>query len=381
MKKVGILVNSIGYGGNERSSVNIAKAISKQYDVSIIIQEDCGNHYGYGGRVINMNTPCADSTVGKVINSIRRIIRLRRIVREEQIDTLFIILPVSNPINYLKFRCKKIVSCRDCGDLMKRTEKYIEMTEKSDLIVCNSVEQTEYLIHKASHLADKAVSIYNILDIDKVLLLKEEPIEDDIKHFMEGCKCIISSGRFAKAKGWNNLLKAFKVLSQRQDNIRLILIGDGELKDKIKALIEELGIAEKVLLPGFQENPFKYISKADIFVLSSFYEGFPNTLVEAMACEKPVIATDCPSGPAEILQGTVNSEYKVTEYGVLVRNFQENKSTWQPNDIREEHVAFANVMDMLLNNSDLSDKMTKKAIERVHDFTAAKILSDWEKVL
>lgn len=381
MKKVGILVNSIGYGGNERSSVNIAKAISKQYDVSIIIQEDCGNHYGYGGRVINMNTPCADSTVGKVINSIRRIIRLRRIIREEQIDTLFIILPVSNPINYLKFRCKKIVSCRDCGDLMKRTEKYIKMTEKSDLLVCNSVEQTEYIIRKAPHLADKVVSIYNILDIDKVLLLKEEPIEDDIKHFMEGCKCIISSGRFAKAKGWNNLLKAFKVLSQRKDNIRLILIGDGELKNQIITLIEELGIIEKVLLPGFQDNPFKYISKADVFVLSSFYEGFPNTLVEAMACEKPVIATDCPSGPAEILQGTVMSDYTVTEYGVLVRSFKEDESTWQPNDIREEHVTFANVMEMLLKNAELSNKMTKKAIERVYDFSARKIISDWEKVL
>lgn len=381
MKKIGIIVNSIGYGGNERSAVNIAKAISKQYDVSIIIQEDCGNHYGYEGYVINMNVPCADSIIGKVINTFRRILRLKKIIKKEQIDTLFIILPVSNLINYLKFGCKKIVSCRDCGDLMKRTEKYIKMAEKSDLIVCNSVEQAEYLTKKATYLSGKIVSIYNILDIDKVQLLKEEPLDEDTKHFMTGCKCIISSGRFVKAKGWNNLIKSFSILSQRDDNVRLILIGDGELREEIVTLIDRLGLAEKVLLPGFQENPFKFISKADVFVLPSFYEGFPNTLVEAMACGKPVIATNCPSGPSEILQGSINDKNIITDYGILVKSFRESESSWQPNDIREDHVEFANVIDSLINNKELSKRISEKASERVEDFTANRIISDWCKIL
>ena len=164
MKKVGILVNSIGYGGNERSAVNVATAISKEYDVTIIIQENCGNHYGYGGKIINLNTPCAKSKMGKVINSLKRIVKLKRIIKEEHLESLFIILPISNPINYLRFGCKKIVSCRDCGDLIRRTNKYISMTKKSDLIVCNSEYQADYLVKQDSALISKTSVIYNIID-------------------------------------------------------------------------------------------------------------------------------------------------------------------------------------------------------------------------
>jgi len=377
MKKVGILVNSIGYGGNERSAVNIATALKNFCDVFIIIQEDRGNHYRYEGKVINLNTPCADTLVGKAFNALRRIRQLKRVQKKYRFDTLFIILPISNPINYLKLKCKKIVSCRDCGDLIRNTNRYIKMTKNSDSIVCNSFYQAEYLSNSAPFLKNKVKVIYNILDIDKIQRLKEEPLEDSVKAFIQKRKFIVSSGRFADAKGLNNLLKSFSLLVKKDDNIRLVMIGDGELKEKITNLIHGLDLEEKVLLLGFQDNPFKFIAHSDAFVLPSFYEGFPNTLVEAMACGTPVISTDCLSGPAEILCGNADDRYQVTDYGILVSDFAQKESNWDPADIRPEHQDFAEAIETILFDHELAVNLSQNAIRRIDAFKADKIIADW----
>ena len=380
MKKVGILVNSIGFGGNERSAVNIAKAIAGHMDVSVIIQEDRGNHYGYQGRVIDLKTPCANSVPGKAANAVRRVLRLGGVIRREKFDALLIILPVTNPINYMRLGCRKIVSCRDCGDLMKRTDKYIRMTERSERIVCNSQYQAEYLAQAAPHLKGRVSVVYNILDIDKVVHLKDEALDPATEKFVEGHRFIACTSRFAKAKGLNNMLKAFSLLAKRDGSLRLVLVGDGERRNDIEKLIGELGLKDKVILPGFQDNPFRYMAKADVYVLPSFYEGFPNTLIEAMATGTPVIATDCPSGPAEILCGKAEHGYTVTEFGVLAQAFSEEQSTWDGNDIREEHVSLADAIEKLLNDQALGKALAEKARTRVNAFTAEAIAAEWARI-
>lgn len=382
MRKIGILVNSIGYGGNERSAVNIATTLKDEYDVTIITQEDGGNQYDYGGRVVCLDTPCAKSRFRKVLNAIRRIIRLKEIIAKHRIETLLIILPTSNPINYIKFKgCKKIVSCRDCGDLIKNTNKYIKMTERSDLMVCNSIEQAEYLTNANNNLKSKIITIYNIVNIHQVHLLANEKPDPTIYKFMEGHKCIISTSRFAKAKGLNNLIKAFSILARKDDNYRLIMIGDGEQRTRIVNLINDLELTKKVLLPGFQSNPFRYISLADVYVLPSFFEGFPNTLVEAMTCGTPVIATDCPSGPAEILCGKAGPKFEITEYGVLVRSFSEETSTWTSTDITEDHINLAQAVEKTITDSNLRINVIENSRKRVECFSNKAILGKWAEIL
>jgi glycosyltransferase involved in cell wall biosynthesis len=98
------------------------------------------------------------------------------------------------------------------------------------------------------------------------------------------------------------LLRAFaRVRSARP--ARLVILGEGSQLRALQSLASELGIGDDVLFPGFVSNPFAYMARARAFVLSSAWEGFGNVLVEAMACGCPVISTDCPSGPAEILEG------------------------------------------------------------------------------
>lgn len=114
---------------------------------------------------------------------------------------------------------------------------------------------------------------------------------------------VVTCCRLNAQKDFETLLQAFAGLSTPA---RLVIVGDGELRPAIEARIHALGLEERVLLAGHQANPFPWMARADVFVLSSFFEGFGNVLVEAMALGVPVVASDCPSGPGEIIEHGVN---------------------------------------------------------------------------
>ncbi|HWA31420.1 MAG TPA: glycosyltransferase [Rhizomicrobium sp.] len=120
---------------------------------------------------------------------------------------------------------------------------------------------------------------------------------------------ILAVGRLHRQKGFDVLLEAFAI-ARAQIDCRLVILGEGPERPALMAAAEKLGLAYDIDMPGFVENPFALMARAGVFVLSSRWEGFPNALVEAMACGAPVVATDCPSGPREILDGC--------QYGALV---------------------------------------------------------------
>lgn len=113
---------------------------------------------------------------------------------------------------------------------------------------------------------------------------------------------VLSVGRLTYQKDYPTLLHAFSVV-RKDHNIKLVILGEGEKRDELETLANELGIIDHIWLPGFVSNPFPYFRKASVFVLSSKWEGLPNVLIQAMACGSPVIASDCPTGPSDILKG------------------------------------------------------------------------------
>ena len=112
---------------------------------------------------------------------------------------------------------------------------------------------------------------------------------------------ILGVGRLTQAKDFPTLIRAF-ALVRKKHPARLMILGEGEERSKLETLVQELGLEKEVSLPGFVDNPYKYMKRAAVFVLSSKWEGFGNVLVEAMALGTPVVSTNCPSGPAEILE-------------------------------------------------------------------------------
>ena len=147
-------------------------------------------------------------------------------------------------------------------------------------------------------------TVYNPVVDSELAKKAEAPI--DHPWFKPGAPpVIIAVGRLAEQKDFPTLLQAFaQVRAQRQ--ARLLILGEGRMRRELTALGHALGIAEDLSLHGFTSNPFAYMARAAVFVLSSAYEGLPVVLIEALACGCPVVSTDCPSGPAEILE---NGQY------------------------------------------------------------------------
>ena len=110
----------------------------------------------------------------------------------------------------------------------------------------------------------------------------------------------LAAGRLCPQKDYPTLIRAFATLAETRP-LRLLILGDGPDRADLESLIRQLGLADRVALPGFAENPFSAMARAGVFVLSSAWEGLPGVLIQAMACGTPVVATDCPSGPREVL--------------------------------------------------------------------------------
>jgi glycosyltransferase involved in cell wall biosynthesis len=112
---------------------------------------------------------------------------------------------------------------------------------------------------------------------------------------------ILGVGRLTRQKDFPTLIRAFARL-RRARPARLLILGEGELRPALEELVADLELTDHVRMPGFTDNPFAYMRQSALFALSSAWEGLPTVLIEAMACGTPVVTTDCPSGPAEILE-------------------------------------------------------------------------------
>ena len=102
-------------------------------------------------------------------------------------------------------------------------------------------------------------------------------------------------------KDFKTLIQAFALLRKKR-KVRLIILGEGDEREALENMIAKLGLTNDIALPGFVDNPMSYMQHAAVFVLSSLFEGLPTVLLEAMCCDTPVVSTDCPNGPAEILE-------------------------------------------------------------------------------
>jgi GalNAc-alpha-(1->4)-GalNAc-alpha-(1->3)-diNAcBac-PP-undecaprenol alpha-1,4-N-acetyl-D-galactosaminyltransferase len=172
-------------------------------------------------------------------------------------------------------------------------------------------------------------------------------------------RLVMSLGRFSREKGYDLLIKAFALIAQGHLKWDLVIIGDGPERDKLLRLAAELDMGKRVHFPGRLENPENLLCQADIFVLPSRYEGFPNALMEAMACGVAVISFDCPSGPREIIREGID--------GLLVTS--------------EDVKALAAAMTRLMADEGLRKRLAAKAAEVKERFSLEKVGSRWETLL
>jgi glycosyltransferase involved in cell wall biosynthesis len=149
--------------------------------------------------------------------------------------------------------------------------------------------------------ANRITTVYNPVDLADIERLGRERVEHPW-FAGGGAPVILAVGKLKRQKDFPTLLRALRIVRATRP-ARLVILGEGEERRRLQKLALSLGIADDVALPGFIDNPFPWMTGASVFVLSSAWEGFSNVLLEALACGCPVVSTDCPSGPAEILAG------------------------------------------------------------------------------
>ena len=170
----------------------------------------------------------------------------------------------------------------------------------ADRVVAVSTGVAEDFVKATGLAPDRVMVIYN--GVIGTEFGHKSAAHLDHPWFAQGTPVIVAAGRFVHQKDFATLIKAFSLV-RKQRAVRLVLLGDGPLREELKALAHSLGVAEHIDMPGFCSNPFPYMRAAAMVVLSSRYEGFAMVLAEALACGAPVVSTDCPYGPAEILEG------------------------------------------------------------------------------
>ena len=218
-------------------------------------------------------------------------------------------------------------------------------------IICQSDDMKNDLLQNFNIKKEKIIKINNPVDFDFIntkLIQSETPNDFDIT-----CKNIVAIGNLSSRKGFDNLLKVFHHL--KFEKIKLHILGDGRDKDELKQIKKELDL-KNVIFHGRQENPYPYLKFADLFILSSRYEGFPNVLLEAGACGTFALANDCPGGIREIIQPGINGE---------IANI-------------EDFEGFANKIKELLNQNHNAEKIRNSIESR---FSKDIILKKYEEVL
>lgn len=296
-------------------------------------------------------------------------LKLKKYIKENDIDTVMSFLYRPNYVNILAkifgSNQKSIINIRSTTSRYKN-EGFLgkvnlflinSLFDKADLIISNS-KGVDGDLKSIMTITTNTKVIYNPVDLEYINS-KKDICEDVDFEFKKNEKYIISVGRLIPLKRNIDLIKAFFELQKNDNRLQLIFLGDGILKDDLMNECIKLGIKEKVHFLGNVKNPFYYLNNSDLFVLNSEIEGFPNVLVEAMACGVPVISSDCKSGPREILEDE--------KYGLL----------YPVGDID----ALKRKMKSYLYEDIDREIIKRENLKRIEDFSVDKIMNQFKKVL
>jgi glycosyltransferase involved in cell wall biosynthesis len=412
-KKVMFIIPHLGSGGAERVVANLCNGLA-DYERIVLIFENIIKH-NVDARVISINSPASQSLFKKLLNFPIRYLKIRKLKEEVKPDFVVSLLEPANLFNVLtklsnqktilSFRSNYTATLQEDPFFGKGIARIIlkivytlafkTIYNRADLMVAISRDVAEDLIKNYGINSDKIKVIYNPYPIDETRQLAEELLEAYEQIFKH--PVLITAARLTKQKGQWYLLRIFKALKEKHKDLKLVILGEGELKDYLVKLSEELGLKTyfwdrdelsgsfDVYFLGFQKNPFKFIARSKLFVFPSLWEGFPNALVESMACGVCVVSSDCRSGPREILAPNTDFNYKTqrpefAEYGVLMPVFEvKYKSANEP--LEEREIMWVKTIDKLLEDEDLRKHYSEQAKQRAEDFRIEKIVQEWKEVL
>jgi glycosyltransferase involved in cell wall biosynthesis len=298
---------TLGEGGADRVTITLLRHLNRESLNPVLVLV---KRAGPLMEEVPKDIPIIDLNAGRLRFSW---LRLASVLRREKPDVLFSTSSGGNLIAALAHRIAQdpkrrlILSERNTFSLVRREKRSRwlpvatltrQFYSRADRIIAVSEGVAKDLVESLRLPPALVTAIHNPVVDDELLDLAERPSEHP--WLAEDVPVVLAVGRLVPQKDYPLLLKAFSRIRRRRP-LRLIILGEGESRTQLERLSERLGIRGDVDFHGFVKNPFPYMKSCTMFVLSSRFEGLPGALIQAMACGAPVISTDCPSGPAEII--------------------------------------------------------------------------------
>lgn len=350
MKRIAILVPDLSLGGGQRSAVSTAELLALDNIVHIVIFCDENRVFNTEVDVRDLQCPKKASFGGKLLNIYKRYKAFKKLWQQEQYDVVISFLESANLCAYLNNCSKSVLTLHLSPTMLSGFDQRIlkHVFKYSNNVVAVSEGLKKHLAMTGHRFKEMSV-INNPIDAEKIqALAQKEP-------FTHPKKFIVSAGRLTRQKRYDVMIDIF-LESQASLTHDLIIVGGGE---DFEALNQQVKSKPNVHLVGEMKNPFPIIKAAEMFLMTSDYEAFPMVLLEALALEKVVVAYDCPTGLADLIQHKHN--------GVLVEN---NDS---PNLVKW--------IDRLISNEVLHFELTKNCLASIEDYTSHSIRQHWSKYL
>ena len=355
-----LVANNLGQGGAERILTRMANYWSEWgHAVTLItLDSEAPDFYAVQAERIRLNLTWHSSGLpAGLVSNARRIRAIRAALSSSRPEIIISFLDVVNLL--------VLVASRGLGIP-------VVVSERNDPTAHHELDRLRKLLRPILYRRAAAVVVQThavadwargFLPADRVFRIPNPvyppPASSDADFVPSARPVVTGLGRLHEQKGFDLLMRAFAACTARRPGWHLAILGEGRERDRLERLAVELGIRERVALPGRVRHPLAALQRSDLFVLSSRYEGFPNALLEAMSCGLPVISFDCPSGPSEIVRHGVD--------GLLV----------PPQDER----ALAEAMGSLMDDAAERRRLGERALEVKDRFAIDAVMAMWNAVV
>lgn len=369
MMKVVFVSSSLAPGGAERVISIMANYWTEQsWDVSIITLSDASSDfYALAPAIHRVGLGVVAESSGvlsAVPNNLKRVSAIRSALLKIRPDVVISFCDTVNVLTLMACANLKIPvvisertdpNAHPIGRFWETLRRL--MYPRACAVVCQSTAVSNWAHRLVSSRKIKVIP--NPVLPPSVLPHAARPLQELVPALNPAYTVFMAMGRFTEEKGFDLLLKAMNAVLLERTECCLVIIGDGPLRQFLQSHVADMGLTERVFFVGYVKDPSSYLANADIFVLPSRYEGFPNALCEAMSCGLPVISFDCPSGPRAIIRDGID--------GILVPN--------------GDFESLAHAMVRLVVDPAERERIAARAPEVMERFGLEKVMGMWQETI